>query len=85
MKFQLTRPRGARQLRVHNRGTGIAFQLTRPRGARLVRNLLFLLCFCISTHAPAWGATLHLVLSSRVPAQTDNFKQIRNVLFTDCS
>ena len=55
--FQLTRPRGARQL-THAGSPGMhGFQLTRPRGARPLLTLRAQLRHRVSTHAPAWGAT----------------------------
>jgi len=45
------------------------FQLTRPRGARLLRQRTTLPSTLVSTHAPAWGATLDGEL----------FVQLRNV------
>ena len=37
------------------------FQSTRPRGARRLFICLFHLIHCVSIHAPAWGATDHLL------------------------
>ena len=57
LKFQLTRPRGARQLWTRAEMPRSKFQLTRPRGARRCTACARLQPRQVSTHAPARGAT----------------------------
>ena len=60
--FQLTPPRGGRR---YIAGPGMEygiFQLTPPRGGRHKKRAGFGQVYFISTHAPAWGATLPGVL-----------------------
>ena len=57
IKFQSTRPRGARLDNVGLLNTDVAFQSTRPRGARLSFHRLLLSHTRVSIHAPAGGAT----------------------------
>jgi len=57
LKFQSTRPRGARPLISDFNVNEFLFQSTRPRGARHERRD-YSECFeSVSIHAPAWGAT----------------------------
>ena len=57
IKFQLTRPRGARPGNACIVCKMSAFQLTRPRGARPAYTSFLGISPSISTHTPAWGAT----------------------------
>ena len=57
-QFQLTRPRGARLFKHFIRNLHKVFQLTRPRGARRTDRSRDKCNKNISTHTPAWGATL---------------------------
>ena len=65
--FQLTRPRGARRWVVANFPVTPRFQLTRPRGARHADARRGNSAGCVSTHAPAWGATNLLPKLPREP------------------
>ena len=58
LEFQLTRPRGARPPIASCRSAAILFQLTRPRGARRGKARKLEKNYEVSTHAPAWGATM---------------------------
>src|SRR5690606_18413326 len=57
LRFQSTRPRGARRSlsRLHSRR--LWFQSTRPRGARPDLAAVLQMSIEVSIHAPAWGAT----------------------------
>ena len=56
--FQPTRPHGARHNSINGETSASRFQPTRPHGARRQCFLNRLDDFFVSTHAPAWGATL---------------------------
>ena len=60
LTFQLTRPRGARRVYLVYLELRHVFQLTRPRGARRCARAFSLHAIAVSTHAPAWGATVGL-------------------------
>ena len=57
MRFQSTRPRGARQYWLWRYPRFAMFQSTRPRGARRLAGDLTHWGSFVSIHAPAWGAT----------------------------
>jgi len=57
LKFQSTRPRGARHFDVLRATGGNGFQSTRPRGARPQCQRFRARRLRVSIHAPAWGAT----------------------------
>ncbi len=58
LKFQSTRPHGARRFSYSGSANPDKFQSTRPHGARLLRLRLCQQSLQVSIHAPAWGATL---------------------------
>ena len=57
IKFQSTRPRGARRLKPRVTSRVAGFQSTRPRGARPEALAAMSMNLLVSIHAPAWGAT----------------------------
>ena len=63
--FQLTHPRGVRPDDVDTALSELKFQLTHPRGVRHARRFCIRLSPQISTHAPAWGATIQLTAALR--------------------
>ena len=59
--FQFTRPRGARLAAAPSTAPADRFQFTRPRGARPRQEELPVAVRLVSIHAPARGATAHIV------------------------
>ena len=57
LRFQSTRPRGARRHNRISRATRYRFQSTRPRGARPAPARISFPGYSVSIHAPARGAT----------------------------
>ena len=58
IKFQSTRPRGARLIFINETSTTDKFQSTRPRGARRTSYPGDRQVYIVSIHAPARGATM---------------------------
>ena len=59
--FQSTLPRGERPFTTSRIPASLSFQSTLPRGERLVRRSAFPFGFLVSIHAPARGATFHVL------------------------
>ncbi len=57
IKFQSTRPRGARLYFQPLDLAFVQFQSTRPRGARRIYRCRLIYISTVSIHTPAWGAT----------------------------
>ncbi len=57
VRFQSTRPRGARPYTGKTKDALKMFQSTRPRGARQRLFQCSIRAYRVSIHAPAWGAT----------------------------
>ena len=64
--FQSTLPRGERLTTTQTIYLRYLFQSTLPRGERQLFGNAKLILFCVSIHAPAWGATLCSVSVVRV-------------------
>jgi len=57
--FQSTHPHGVRREESFDKEARTWFQSTHPHGVRLIRRTYKYGYYCVSIHAPAWGATIN--------------------------